>query len=166
MFEQENNNVQFACWSFGQKSHGSWRDWLECPTSCTRPSQCMEKTSKRSTLGRRQSWYKETIDILSNSIECNDTSRNTSSLLCSKSCKPTENWRSVLRRSIHVTSTSAKDLIEARTEKRIGFGSCSTTRRWSCSTNNIFPTNRTNSKSNSRQIGADLNSHEDATKQI
>ena len=33
-----------------------------------------------------------------------------------------------------VTSTVAKDLIEARMEKRIGFGSCSTTRRVSCST--------------------------------
>ena len=60
-------------------------------------------------------------------------------------------------KSIHVTSTSAKDLIETRMEKRIGFESCSTTRRRncsttrrrSCSTNQVFPINPTNSKSNS-----------------
>ena len=34
-----------------------------------------------------------------------------------------KNWRSLIRKSIHVTSTSAKDLIEARLEKRTGFGS-------------------------------------------
>ena len=33
------------------------------------------------------------------------------------------------RKSIHVTSTSAKGLIEARMEKIIGFGSCSTNRK-------------------------------------
>ena len=61
-------------------------------------------------------------------------------------------------------------LIEARMDKRIGFESCSTTRRISCSTtrrrssstnrrrscstSKILPTNPTNSKSNSWQIGA------------
>ena len=35
-----------------------------------------------------------------------------------------------------------------------GFGSCSTTRRRSCSTSTEFPTNPTNSKSNSWEIGA------------
>ena len=47
----------------------------------------------------------------------------------------------IYEKSIHVTSASTKDLIEARMEKRIGFGSYSTTRRRSCSTSNFFPTN-------------------------
>ena len=55
----------------------------------------------------------------------------------------------LIRKSKHVTSTYAKDLIEARMEKRIAFGSCSTsrrrrcstTRRRRCTTRNIFPTN-------------------------
>ena len=33
-----------------------------------------------------------------------------------------------VRKSIHATSTSAKDLIKARMEKRVGFGNCSTSR--------------------------------------
>ena len=71
-----------------------------------------------------------------------------SSLLYSESCQD-GNWRSHIRKSLHVTSTSAKDLITSRMDKGIGFESCSTTRRGSCSTSKIFPTNPTNSKSNS-----------------
>ena len=41
-----------------------------------------------------------------------------------------ENWRSLVRKSIHVTSTSAKDLIETRMEERIRFRSRSTIRSW------------------------------------
>ena len=111
-------------------------------------TQYMEETSRRSVLGRHQSCFEERIAVLSDSIECNHPSRNTSSLLYSKSCQ-IENWRSLKRKSIHVTSTSAQDLIDARMEKRIGFRTCSTTRRRSCSTSKIFPTNPTNSKSNS-----------------
>ena len=44
----------------------------------------MEETSRRGILGRCQSCNSERIDILSNSIECNHPSRNTSSLLYSK----------------------------------------------------------------------------------
>ena len=53
---------------------------------------------------------------------------------------------------MHVTSTSAKDLIEARMEKRIGFGSFSTTRRRSCSTTRRgnCPTTRRRSCSTSK----------------
>ena len=50
------------------------------------PAQCMEETSRRGILGRHQSCDSERIDILSDSIECNYPSRNTSSLLYSKSC--------------------------------------------------------------------------------
>ena len=53
------------------------------------------------------------IDILSDSIECNHPSRNTSRLLHSKSCE-TEDWRSLIRKSIRVTSTSTKDLTTSR----------------------------------------------------
>ena len=44
------------------------------------------KISRRGILGRHRSCDSERIDILSDSIECNHPSRNTSSLLCSKSC--------------------------------------------------------------------------------
>ena len=79
----------------------------------------------------------------------------------SKSCE-TENWRSLIRRSILVTSSSTEDLTEARMHKRIGLescsptrrGNCSTTRRRGCSTSKILPTNPTNSEFNSWQIGA------------
>ena len=64
---------------------------------------------------------------------------------------------SLIIKSIHVTSTSTKDLITSRMDKGIGLESCSTTRRGSystarrrsCSTNQVFPINPTNSKSNS-----------------
>ena len=36
-----------------------------------------------------------------------------------------------IRKSIHVTSASTKDLLETRMEKRIGFGTRSTIRSWS-----------------------------------
>ena len=44
----------------------------------------MEETSRRGMLGRHQSCNSEGIDILSDSMECNYLSRNTSSLLYSK----------------------------------------------------------------------------------
>ena len=48
------------------------------------------------------------IDILSDSIECNYSPRNTSSLLYSKSCE-IENWRSLVWEIIHVSSTTTKE---------------------------------------------------------
>ena len=44
----------------------------------------MEETSRRGKLGRHRSCNSKRIDILSDSIECNYPSRNTSSLLYSK----------------------------------------------------------------------------------
>ena len=93
------------------------------------------------------------LDSLSDSIECNHSFKKHFPAYCiPKGCQ-TENWRSLIRKSIHVTSTSAKDLIEAPMEKRIGFGSCSTTRRRSCSTTRrrscLDKQNFSNSKSNS-----------------
>ena len=98
----------------------------------------MEETSRRSFLGRHQSCYQERIAVLSDSIERRHSLRHSPSLLYSESCL-IEDWRSLIRKSIHVTSPSAKDLIETRMEKRIGFGSCSTTRRPSCATIKKFP---------------------------
>ena len=92
-----------ACWSYGQKSQGSWKDWLDCTTSCTIPAQCMEETSERSVLDRHQSCFKKRIEVPSNTIERCHSSRNTSSLLYSESCQD-GNWRSHIRESIHVTS--------------------------------------------------------------
>ena len=52
----------------------------------------------------------------------------------------------MIRKSIHVTSASTKGLLETRLEKRIGFRTCSTTRRTSCATIWKFPIEPTNSK--------------------
>ena len=67
----------------------------------------MEETSRRGFLGWYWSCNSERINILSNSIDCNHPSKNTSSLLYSKSCQ-IENWRGLAWESIHITSTSAK----------------------------------------------------------
>ena len=93
-----------VCGSYGQDL---W-DWLECTASCTIHAQCMEETSRRSILGRHQSCYWERIDILSDSIECNHSSGNTSSLLYSESCSD-GNWRNHVPKSICVTSTTTED---------------------------------------------------------
>ena len=66
-------------------------------------------------------------------IECNYSSRDTSSLLHSKSWK-IEHWRSFVWKTIFVSSTATKDLIETRSqldqrESSIGFYSWSTARR-------------------------------------
>ena len=119
----------------------------------------MEETSRRSILGRHQSCYWEKIDILSDSIEGNYPSRNTSSLLYSKSCQ-IEDWRSLIWKSIHVASTTTKDLATSRLDKRIRRNSiglyswstarrrsCSTVTRRSCQTSQLLPTNQSQSQS-------------------
>ena len=75
----------------------------------------MEETLRRGILGRRQSCDSKRIDILSDTIECNYSSRYTSSLLHSKSWK-IENWRSFVWKTILVSSTTTKDLIETRSQ--------------------------------------------------
>ena len=62
----------------------------------------------------------------------------------SKLCMGVRSWKHQwllvcpvkLRKIVGVTSTSAKDLARARTDERMGFESCSTTRRRSCSKRN------------------------------
>ena len=58
----------------------------------------------------------------------------------------TENEEVIYEKSIHVTSASTKDLLEARPEKRIGPRTRSTTRRTSCATIFKFPIEPTKSK--------------------
>ena len=55
------------------------------------------------------------INILSKTIECNYSSRNTSSPLYFKSWK-IKNWRNVVWKTIFVSSTTTKDLIETRSQ--------------------------------------------------
>ena len=57
----------------------------------------MEETPRRGILGRHQPCDSETIDILSDSIECHRLSRSASSLLYSKMCW-TQDLRSLLRK--------------------------------------------------------------------
>ena len=74
-----------------------------------------ERASRRGILGRYWSCDQRRIDILSNTIECNYSSRNTSSPLYFKSWK-VENWRDVVWKTIFVSSTTTKDLIETRSQ--------------------------------------------------
>ena len=69
------------------KSHKD-PDTIDLSKSCHAQDmhKSMEKTSRRSILGRHQSCFQERIEILSDSIEYNHPSRNTSSLLYSESC--------------------------------------------------------------------------------
>ena len=96
-------------------------------------------------LGRHKSCSEERIEVLSNTIERYHSSRNTPSLLYSESCSD-GNWRSLLRESICVTSSSSKDLRETWLDETIGFASCSMTRWTSCSTIQKFPIKPTKSK--------------------
>ena len=86
--------------------------WLLCTTSREIHAQCMEEASRCGIFGRYWSCDQRRINILSNKIECND-SRNTSSPLHSKSWK-IENWRSLVWKTIFVSSTTTKNLIQTR----------------------------------------------------
>ena len=80
-----------------------------------RHAQYMHKAWKKHEntvfLGRHQSCSEERNEVLSNSIERYHLLRKTPSLLFSESCSD-GNWRSHIRKSIHVTSASSKDLFE------------------------------------------------------
>ena len=112
-FEQKTNSVLFACWSKRWMSQRPWTYWLLCTTSCAIHAQCMEEASRRGILGRYWSCDQRRINILSNTIECNYSSRNTSSPLYFKSWK-IENWRNVVWKTTFVSSTTTKNLIETR----------------------------------------------------
>ena len=74
-----------------------------------------KRPSRRGILGWYWSCDQRRINILSNTIECNHSSRDTSSLLHSKSWK-IENWRSFVWKTTFVSSTTTKDLIETRSQ--------------------------------------------------
>ena len=80
-FEQKTDSILSACWSYGQNSQGSCHDRLGSTASCAVPAKSMEKTLRRSMLGRHQSCDSERIDILSDTIERHHSSWNTPSLL-------------------------------------------------------------------------------------
>ena len=92
--------------AFGQRTRITW--------------DSVEETSKHGVLGRHQSWSKERIEVLSDTIERHHSS------LYSESCSD-GNWRSHIREGIRVTSSSSKDFL-AWLDERIGFRNCSATR--------------------------------------
>ena len=122
-----NRSILSACGSHGQRTQGSWHDRLGNTASCTVHAQSMEDTSKH-VLARHQSCSKERIEVPSDAIERHHSSRNTPSLMYSESCSD-GNWRSHIPKSICITSTSSKDFLERQLDERIGFRSCSTSRR-------------------------------------
>ena len=132
-----------ACGSHGQRTQGSWDDRPGSTASCTIHAQSVEETSKLGVLGRHQPCSEKGIEVLSDTIERHHSSRNTPILLYPESCSG-GNWRSHIRESICVTSASSKDFLETWLDERIGFRSCSTTRRRSCSTIQMFLPNWTN----------------------
>ena len=94
--EQQTDSVLSACGSFGQRTQRSRHDRLGSTASCTVHAENMEETSKHGVLGRHQPCSQERIEVLSDSIECNHSPRNTSSLLYPESCS-VGNWRSHIR---------------------------------------------------------------------
>ena len=106
-----------------------------------------KRRSRRGFLGWYWSCNSERIDILSDSIEWNHILQGTLPAYCIPKVVRIEDWRSLTRKSLHVTSASAKDLFEARIKKRIMFRTRSTIRSWAAILK--FPIEPTNSKSNS-----------------
>ena len=116
-----------TCWSKKWKSQRSWTYWLLCTTSSAIRAQCMEEASRRGILGWYWSCDQRTFyQTRSNAIILQG---DTSSLLHSKSWK-IENWRSLVWKTILVSSTTTKDLIETRSQldqrESIGFYSWTT----------------------------------------
>ena len=99
-FEQKTDGVLLACWSKRWKSQRPWIYWLLCTTSRAILAQRMEKASRRGILGRYWSCDQRRINILSNTIECNYSSRNTSSPLYLKSWKIEKLERSCMKDNI------------------------------------------------------------------
>ena len=85
--EQERDSILPACWSYGQRTSRSCKDWPQWTTSCTTLAQFLKENIKTRYFGLMVILrLKKRIEILSDSIECNHPPRNTSSLLYSESC--------------------------------------------------------------------------------
>ena len=108
-FEQKTDSILLAHWSKRRKSQRSWTYWLLCTTSSAICAQCMEEVSRRGILGWYWSCDQRRINILSNTIECNYCSRNTSSPLFFKSWK-IENWRSCMKDNIRLLDHHQRSL--------------------------------------------------------
>ena len=132
-FEQKRNSILLVHWSQRQRTSRSCNNWPQWTTSCTILAKCLEETSRRGILGWYWLCHYKGTNILSDSIECNHSSRNTSILLYSKSCQ-IEDCRSFEWRIILISSTTTKDHITSRSgldqrESSTGFYSWSTSSR-------------------------------------
>ena len=162
--EQETDSILPACWSYGQR----------VTRILTRLTCMYHVVHNTCTVHGRdiKTQYIGSTSILLLRKDCSSIRLDRTQLFFKKHFQLIVfQWLSEWKldksntKSFHVTSTSAKDLLETRMEKRTGFGSCSTTRRGSCSTTRTgscstskkFQTNPTNSKSNSWKIGATYN---------
>ena len=116
----EDRRCSFCLLSKKWKSQRPWIYWLLCTTSRAIHAQSMEETSRRGILGRYWSWNQRRISVLSNKIERNHSSRNTSSPLYFKSWK-IGNWRNVVWKTIFVSSTTTKNLFETRPKEMINW---------------------------------------------
>ena len=94
-FEQKTNCVLLASWSKKWRSQRSREYWLLCTASRTIHAKCMEETSRYGILGRYWSWNQRRINVLSDKIERNYSSWNTSSPLHCKSWK-IEKWKEIV----------------------------------------------------------------------
>ena len=88
---------------------------------------------KTRCIGSISNLLKRKIKFLSNAIERRHPLRYTPSLLYPES-RPNGNWRNQIRKSVWITSTASEDFLGKWLDEGIGFRSCSTTRRRSCST--------------------------------
>ena len=75
---------------------------LEAPRLAQYMHKAWKKHQKYGVLGRHQCCFEERMEVLSDSIERDHSSRNASSLLYSESCS-NGNWRSHVRESIHAS---------------------------------------------------------------
>ena len=118
MLEGQNlNNRQTVFFLLVDPIEKNNKDPDEIDLNEPRRAQYLHNAWKRHRmLGRHQSCSEERIEVLSDSIERYHASCNISSLLYSESCQD-GNWRSHLRKSIHVNSSSAKDLPYVTTGK-------------------------------------------------
>ena len=114
-FEQKTICVLLTCWSKKRRSQRSRVYRLLCTASRTILAKCMEETSRYGILGRYWSWNQRRINVLSNKIERNYSSRNTSSPLHCKSWK-IEKWREIVWKAILVSSSTTEDLFETRSQ--------------------------------------------------
>ena len=137
--EHKTDSILPACESCGQRTQRSWEIDLKAP----RHAQYMQTAWKKNQntvysvdINLAQKNWLKFYQTRSNAIIFHNTLR---SLLYPDGYSD-GNWRNV-RKSIWITLTASEDVFEKWLDERIGFRSCSTSRR--------LPTNPTKSQSNS-----------------